>query len=185
MNTTVATTTVAAATTATKVIKVSRNAMQSAADIVAPLSGAPAKVERFAAALVPLLSTYITDGGNSVELTAPDMLTLKQSHSTAAKQLWACKGRGKGAFALLVSTARGHGARAFSGDQSAHDDAIQAFEQSLAAVFVTVVKAKDPTKETPTQKISRLEAEVVGLKIERDALQAALNAVKTPATATA
>ena len=176
------TATATATATAPKVVKVSRNAMQSAADIVAPISGAPAKVERFATALSPLLSTYIVDGGNAVELTAPTMLKVNQKHSDAARQLWACKGKGRAAFALLVATAREHGARAFAGNQAKHDAAVEAFEAAVAAVFITVPKVKDARAETPSQKIARLEAEVTGLKIERDAMAAIIATMKETAT---
>ena len=167
------------------VITVSRTAMQSAADVVAPASGAPAKVERFAAVLAPLLSTYIVSGGNSVELTSPDNLKVNQTHSPAAKQLWASKGHGKRAFAMLIVHARGHGPKGVVGSQVKHDAAIAAFELDIVAAFVQPAKAKleGPAKETDKQIVARLTAEIIGLKIERDSLQAALQAVKIPAMA--
>ena len=158
-----------------KTVTVTRNATQNAADVIAPLSGQPAKVERFASALSPLLSIYIVSGGNKVELTAPDRLSVNQKHSPAAKQLWACKGQGKKAFALLITHAESAGFKVCPNDQAKHDLIVENFEVAIAAVFVQPVKTKDTSKETPTQTIARLTAEIFTLKIERDALKSIIN----------
>lgn len=68
--------------------------------------------------------------------------------------------------------------------QAQHDTVMLEISAHWAGQFRDAVpKVKDPAKETDKQVVARLTAEIVGLKIERDALQAALNAVRVPAMA--
>jgi hypothetical protein len=145
--------------------------------ILFPQKGHAEKVERFFDAMAPLFSTWLATGGNKTDFQA----TSSARHGALVAALWAAHATGKGtakrigaAWAALAARALSMPGKGFSHDQTGHDTAIEALAVEFMAYFpAPTVRAKADDYETPTAKIARLEAELVALRLECDALRTA------------
>lgn len=157
---------------------------RQALSILFPQKGHAEKVERFFDAMAPLFSTWLATGGNKTDFQA----TASARHGALVSALWAAHATGKGtakrigaAWAALAARALSMPGKGFSHDQTGHDAAIEALAVEFMAYFpAPTVRAKADDYETPTAKIARLEAELIALRLECDALRAA--ATGKPAT---
>lgn len=136
-------------------------------DILFPATGVPAKTERFFNAIEPLLSCYLTSGGNKVDFdgsaTAGRGPVAQALHTRA-------KGSLSRAWAAMCVKMKAMAAKQFASDQAGHDAALQALALEFSLFFpVPVAKAKTDT-ESSKQVIARLTAELSAITLERNAL---------------
>jgi hypothetical protein len=181
MTTATATATATANTAAPKVkaLAYSPHAVRAALIALKGAEKGPATFE----AVAPAFSAFIASGGNKVEFTAASArsLVFKELHADTLKTPTAKAFKECAAEALKDFAAAGR-----AQDQAGHDARLLALSAVWCSFFKDAIrKAKAPGAETSTQKVSRLEAENASLKIERDALSAALRALKATDTASA
>jgi hypothetical protein len=123
-------------------------------------------------AVAPVFSSMIASGGSKAELSALTATAevFKRLHSDTLKSSRARAWRATCIHALQDFTANGR-----AKDQDDHDARMVELSGMWCGFFKDAVKKpKDPTAETPAQKIARLEAELASVLIERDSLRAAL-----------
>ena len=173
-----------------KALAYSPNAIEAA---LAPLKGSENGPLTFEA-VAPAFSAYIASRGNKVELSATSATARVFQRLLASTTTVTKTGKESIKFTLNTSIARAFRAccikalkdyPARANSQEGHDSALLALSAVWCSFFMDAPapKAKPEGYETPTQIVARLTAEIVGLKIERDALQAALQAVKVPSMA--
>ena len=132
-------------------------------------------------AVAPAFSALIASGGNVVEFspTSATAQVFKELHAESLKTPTA-----KAFKACAVQALADFKANKRAVSQDAHDARLLALSAVWCAFFKDVTaKAKPDGYESPTQKIARLEGELVSVKIERDALATALKAALKAATA--
>lgn len=173
-----------------KALAYSPNAIEAA---LAPLRGSENGPLTFEA-VAPAFSAYIASRGNKVELSATSATARVFQRLHASTTAATKTGKESVKFTLTTSVARAFRACCIKAlkdytsradSQESHDSALLALSAVWCSFFkdATAPKAKPEGYETPAQIIARLEADIAALKIERNALQAALNAVRVPAMA--
>ncbi len=146
--------------------------------ILFPQKGHAEKVERLFDAVAPMLSTWLATGGNKTDFQ--DTATAR--HGALVSALWAAHATGKGtakkignAWACIAARALTMAGKSCATDQAAHDEAIAELCYEFCAFFpAPAVKEKAEDYESPTAKIKRLESECAALRLECDALKAAM-----------
>jgi hypothetical protein len=131
-------------------------------------------------AVAPAFSALIASGGNKVEFSATSATAqvFRELHADSLKTPTAKAFRATAAQAL-----KDFADHKRATDQVDHDGRLAALAAGWCSFFKDAApKVIDATKETDKQAVARLTAENATLKIERDALQAALKALQ-PVTA--
>ena len=131
------------------------------------------------------LFSQALQGGMRPQLdsTTATLAACVKAHTCALKDLTAAGKAFRKVAPLALALVKAAPGRATL-SQERHDAVMLEISAHWAGQFRDAVpKAKDLDKETDKQIVARLTAEIIGLKIERDALQAALQAVKAPAMA--
>lgn len=136
-------------------------------DILFPAAGVPAKTERFFNAIAPLLSCYLTSGGNKVDFdgsAAAGRGPVAQALHTRAK------GSLARAWASMCVNMKTMTAKAYVNDQTGHDEALEALSLEFSLFFPVPVKKTKVEGESSKQVIARLTAELSAITAERNVL---------------